>query len=82
MTDFAATNFETANQNRFSICAVGIIIVRNNQIIDTYYSLIRPIPNYYLDWFTDEVYGISYTDTIEERTFPEVWAEIKKSIGG
>jgi DNA polymerase-3 subunit epsilon len=82
MTDFAAIDFETANQNHSSVCAVGIIIVRNNQITDTYYSLIRPVPNYYLDWFTDEVHGISYKDTMEERAFPEVWAEIKPKIEG
>jgi DNA polymerase-3 subunit epsilon len=82
MTDFAAIDFETANQNHSSVCAVGIIIVKNSKIIDTYYSLIRPTPNYYLDWFTEEIHGISYNDTIEERPFPEVWPEIAPKIEG
>jgi DNA polymerase-3 subunit epsilon len=82
MTDFAAIDFETANQNYSSVCAVGIIIVRNSQIIDTYYSLIRPTPNYYLDWFTNDIHGISYQDTIDERPFPEVWAELRPKIEG
>ncbi|MFP3042223.1 3'-5' exonuclease [Treponema primitia] len=82
MTDFAAIDFETANQSPSSVCAVGIIIVKDGKITDTYYSLIRPVPNYYLGWFTEEIHGISYADTIEARPFPEVWAEITPKIAG
>jgi DNA polymerase-3 subunit epsilon len=82
MTDFAALDFETANQNYSSVCAVGIIIVRNSKISDTYYSLIRPEPNYYLDWFTEDIHGIAYEDTIDEKPFPEVWAVITPKIAG
>jgi DNA polymerase-3 subunit epsilon len=82
MTDFAAIDFETANHHPSSVCAVGIIIVKDSTVIDTYYSLIRPIPNYYLDWFTEDIHGISYEDTINERPFPEIWPEISPKIAG
>ncbi len=47
MKDFAAIDFETANRCRSSICSVGIVIVREGRIVDKFYSLVRPIPNYY-----------------------------------
>ena len=47
MKDFAAIDFETANNERSSVCSVGIVIVRNGEILDNFYSLIQPEPNYY-----------------------------------
>ena len=46
MRDFAAIDFETANYERTSVCSVGVVIVRDGQIVDTFYSLIPPEPNY------------------------------------
>ena len=39
MKDFAALDFETANECRSS---VGVVIVRGGKIVDTFYSLIHP----------------------------------------
>lgn len=36
MTDVAAIDFETANGRRSSVCSVGIVIVRNGDIVDIY----------------------------------------------
>ena len=47
MQDFAAIDFETANNERSSVCSVGVVIVRNGEIVDSFYSLIQPEPNYY-----------------------------------
>lgn len=47
MKDFVAIDFETANQHRSSVCSVGIVVVKDGEIVDSYYSLIRPTPNYY-----------------------------------
>lgn len=47
MKNFAAIDFETANQQRTSVCSVGIVIVRNGEIVDSYYSLIKPEPEYF-----------------------------------
>ena len=46
MRDFAAIDFETANNERTSVCSVGVVIVRDGEIVDTFYSLIQPEPNY------------------------------------
>lgn len=44
MKDFAAIDFETANQQRTSVYSVGIVIVRDGETADSYYSLIKPEP--------------------------------------
>ncbi|MDR3342370.1 MAG: 3'-5' exoribonuclease [Treponema sp.] len=82
MKDFAAIDFETANHKRSSVCGVGVVIVRGGQILEKIYRLIRPTPNYYLAWFTSEIHGIAYEDTVHEKEFPEVWAEIVPKIAG
>lgn len=81
MKNFAAIDFETADDKRTSVCSVGIVIVRNGKIINKIYRLIRPRPNYYTQW-TTAVHGLTYSDTEEAEDFPEVWAEIKPLIDG
>lgn len=81
MKNFAAIDFETANQQRTSVCSVGIVIVRDGEIVDSYYSLIRPEPEYYSYWNT-RVHGLTMEDTMNARVFPEVWAEIQPKIEG
>lgn len=81
MTDFAAIDFETANRHCTSICSVGVIIVRNGKITDTFYRLIKPYPNYYSAWAT-QCHGLSAQDTADAPLFPEVWAEIAPQIEG
>ena len=81
MKNFAAIDFETANQQRTSICSVGIVIVRDGEIVDSYYSLIKPEPEYYSYWNT-RVHGLTMEDTMNARVFPEVWAEIQPKIEG
>lgn len=76
MKDFAAIDFETANGRRSSVCSVGVVIVRSGKIVDKFYSLIQPSPNYYTYW-TTETHGLTRTDTDRQPTFPEVWAQIK-----
>lgn len=78
--DFVAIDFETANGCRSSVCSVGLVVVRNNEIYDRYYSLIRPRPNYYTTW-TTEIHGLTRADTDEAPLFPEVWKEMTERIG-
>ncbi|MDR2418955.1 MAG: 3'-5' exonuclease [Treponema sp.] len=82
MKNFAAIDFETANGNHSSVCAVGMVIVREGQINEKWYRLIRPTPNYYWDWFTKEIHGIKYEDTVNEPPFPEVWGKLVPHLAG
>jgi len=81
MKDFAAIDFETANNQRTSVCSVGVVIVRNGEIVDSFYSLIQPEPNYYNYWCT-QVHGLTREDTEEAPVFPEVWKQIEPLIEG
>ena len=62
MNSFAAIDFETANNERTSVCSVGVVIVKEGEFVDSFYSLIQPEPNYYLYWNT-LVHGITKEDT-------------------
>ncbi|MEC4112825.1 3'-5' exonuclease [Myroides pelagicus] len=79
MDSFVAIDFETANQQRTSVCSVGLVLVENRRIINTYYSLIKPIPDFYSYWNT-QVHGLTSWDTREALYFPEIWVEIKEFI--
>ena len=81
MRDFAAIDFETANNERTSVCSVGVVIVRDGEIVDSFYSLIQPEPNYYNYWCT-QVHGITRHDTESAPVFPEVWKQIEPLIDG
>lgn len=80
MENFAAIDFETANNERTSVCSVGVV-VRGGEIVDTFYSLIQPEPNYYYYWNT-RVHGLTREDTEEAPVFPKVWAQIEPLIEG
>ncbi len=78
---FASIDFETANTYRSSVCSVGIVVVRNSQIVDKFYSLIHPTPNYYSPFNTD-IHGLTKADTQSADYFPEVWAKIVPLVTG
>ncbi len=81
MRDFAAIDFETANSERTSICSVGVVIVRDGEKAETFYSLIRPEPDYYSYWCS-QVHGLTSKDTQDAPLFPEVWKQIEPLIEG
>lgn len=81
LRDFAAIDFETANSERSSVCSVGVVIVRGGEIVDSFYSLICPEPNYYSYWNT-RVHGLTREDTEDAPVFSEVWHEVEPLIEG
>lgn len=81
MKDFVALDFETANECRSSVCSVGVVIVRDGKIVDKFYSLIHPEPEYY-QWFCQRVHGLCEEDTNCAPVFPRVWKQIAPKIEG
>ena len=73
MKDFAAIDFETANNERSSVCSVGIVIVRGGEIVDKFYSL---------NYWCSKVHGLCASDTEEAPVFPDVWKQIEPKIAG
>lgn len=46
MCEFVAIDFETANEQRRSVCALGLALFDNEgQLADSYYQLLRPHPD-------------------------------------
>lgn len=72
MTDFVTLDFETANFQRSSICSVGLICVEEGIIVDRFYSLIRPYPDFY-SRRNSEIHGLTSVDTRSSPRFDEVW---------
>lgn len=79
LRDFAAIDFETANREATSVCSVGVVIVKNGQITERFYSLIQPEPNYY-NYHNTLVHGLTTEETDDEKVFPFVWKEIEALI--
>jgi len=79
MKDFVAIDFETANSERSSVCSVGIVIVRDGEIVDKFYSLIQPEPNYYSYWCS-RVHGLTQKDTEDAPVFSKVWEQVEPLI--
>jgi DNA polymerase-3 subunit epsilon len=80
LRDFAAIDFETANEQLSSVCSVGIVIVRDGIICDRFYSLIQPEPNYYT-YGNSNVHGLTYEDTANAEVFSKVWMLIEPLVG-
>ena len=79
LRDFIAIDFETANQEPSSVCSVGAVMVRKGQVVDTFYSLIQPEPNYYHYW-CQRVHGLSQQDTDEAPVFSTVWRRLEERL--
>jgi DNA polymerase-3 subunit epsilon len=81
MNNFAAIDFETANENPSSVCSVGVVVVHEGEVVVKIYRLIRPQPNFY-DYFNTSIHSLTCTDTDDAPEFPEVWAEIAPLVRG
>lgn len=75
---FAAIDFETANHSRDSACAVGVVIVDGQRIVDRVYQLIRPPTSEFT--FTP-IHGLTWRDVRSAPTFAELWPDLARRIG-
>lgn len=74
--DFVAIDFETANSQRTSACSLGITVIKNNEVVEEKYWLIKPYP-FIFDPRNIIIHGIRAEDVINEKEFNEIWDEIK-----
>lgn len=73
--NFVAIDFETAHEKRSSPCALGVTVVKNNQIVEERYWLIRPKELRFAP-INIMIHGIRENDVIHELEFDELWPEI------
>jgi DNA polymerase-3 subunit epsilon len=82
--NFVAIDFETANASRASACAIGIAVVENGVIAESFQRLIRPSELYYewgescFDPFNVMIHGITEEDVKNEPEFNELWLSLEK----
>jgi len=69
--NFIAMDFETANHEKYSAVSIAIAIVRDNQVVDKSYSLIKP--ETYFSSRNTAVHGLRESDVIDAPKFPEIW---------
>lgn len=81
MDNFIAIDVETANNEPTSICAIGAVKVHDGAIVDRFYSLVRPEPNWYIRYFSESIHGICRSDTDSAGTFDRVWEEMCGQFG-
>lgn len=79
--NFVAIDFETATSKRSSACSVGIVTVKNGEIVEEYHALIQP-PNNEYNWHNIQVHGITEQDTYNSPRFNQIYPEIKKRLAG
>ena len=75
---FAAIDFETANRRRDSACAVGVVVVSGDRIVERIHQLIRPATREFV--FT-HIHGLSWPDVSAAPTFAAVWSDIAARMG-
>ncbi|MFC2947090.1 3'-5' exonuclease [Virgibacillus sediminis] len=77
---FVSIDFETANEKRFSPCAVGIVVANQHEIEKEYYSLINPLMPF--SQFNTRIHGITEEDVEEAPTFAQLWPELNSFLSG
>jgi DNA polymerase-3 subunit epsilon len=75
--NFTAIDFETATG--YHPCSVGIVTVENGIIVDEFVTLIKP-PNNEYNPFTIRVHGIYPKDTVNSKSFLQIYPEIEKRL--
>jgi DNA polymerase-3 subunit epsilon len=73
--DFTAIDFETANEQRASACAVGVVRVRGGVIVESFETLLRP-REVRVDWRNYEVHRIAQEQLYDAPTLADVWPQL------
>ena len=79
MSTFLAIDFETANPDANSACAIGLVLVTDGEVVSKTMRLIRPPSR---DFFFTNVHGLTWDDVADEPDFPRVWADIAPLFDG
>lgn len=77
--NFTAIDFETANEQRNSVCSVGIVVVENGIITEQKEFLVKP-KELRFNPINISIHGITAETVKNAPTFPEIWHEIKSYI--
>jgi len=73
--NFVAMDFETANGKRSSACSLALVLVRDNKIVDNFYTLINPREVF--SPHNIQIHHITPQDVQDAPTFDQVWPHIE-----
>jgi DNA polymerase-3 subunit epsilon len=76
---FAAIDFETADYGRDSACAVALVRVEENRIVDSISSLIRPPRRTFVFTY---LHGISWEMVRDAPRFGQLWPDLRRWLRG
>lgn len=79
MYDFITIDFETANNNMNSACALGIVAIKDLEIVKTEYFLIKP-PTEHFRHENVEIHGLTYHDVKNCDSFPCIYTTLANYI--
>lgn len=72
--DWVAIDFETANERRDSVCALGLVVIRDGFVAEQRSWLIRP-PDLRFSYWNSAIHGITAEDVEDAPEFCELWEE-------
>jgi DNA polymerase-3 subunit epsilon len=76
--DFVALDFETANEKRASVCAVGLVLFKDGKAVDELTWLVSPPEHLrYFNPYNVQIHGITSDVVAGKPEFKEIWPEIR-----
>lgn len=76
--DFVALDFETANEKRASVCAVGLVFFKDGRVIDELTWFVSPPEHLrYFNPYNVQIHGITGEVVAGKPEFNEIWPEIR-----
>ncbi|MBS9334464.1 3'-5' exonuclease [Fructobacillus sp. M1-13] len=72
--NFVAIDFETASGQRHSAVSLALVVVRNDQIVDQFYTLLKPDTPFSAR--NSQIHGIYEQDVVDAPSFKEIWPTI------
>jgi DNA polymerase-3 subunit epsilon len=76
---FLAIDFETADYDRDTACAVGLVRVEGGRVVHRARHLIRPPTSYFTFTY---VHGVTWNMVARKPTFRELWPELSAALAG
>lgn len=74
-TRYIAFDVETPNRYNSRMSAIGISVVEDGRIVDSFYSLVDP--EQLFDWFNTQLTGIDSEAVRGAPTFPTLWERLE-----
>jgi len=74
-------DFETANEQRNSVCAAGIVVLTDGVVVDKRKWLVRP-PELRFDAYNSFIHGITEDHVHDQPEFNQLWPELRELLVG